>query len=567
MRYEQMERDLIAALPDNPSNADIEAAEARLDEEFPGRDSSKLGSIKKNNTSDAKQLEAMKETLTRLAESGLLTEEILQKYPLELQRSFRGEVEKSSSALSSQSYKDAEKAVAAIAINPPEIKVSPTKGSNYTVILKQAQLKAELRRRVTNLMRTNPEMSVDQAATTAVAEISRNFDAQLKTGTKFIENGDYVEFRPSAETASSTAVSSQKIADIERHIKSKGSSVVDVGGLLFSETELKAMEENYGKKGWQPSPFVEYISQRLGIPPLEVINRQREAMDLPPLEIPPAIQATQELSPEYKKFLDTYKSPPRTIRAMSQFTEFKPELIPGGYGEIIERSAKASGIHPAIIAGILETESSWLPEVISGARRSSAGAVGIAQLMPEYHPGVDATNPEASIMYAGQYLKKLMTDFGFSLEDAIRAYNGGNDPRNWNNAETKAYLPKVLKAAAKYGYGKEALSSPATMRPSSPVLAYVAGDIGSGPYYTGQHTDIKKVGGGYFEYSDLDDYVEIEDREFGRVPLGRLPQTGDWQSHTSRGSHGRDYGSLRWRQNLREEWRQSYWQTYSFKEW
>ena len=49
MRYEQIERDLIAALPDNPSNADIEAVEARLDEEFPGRDQKRC-SIKKNKS-------------------------------------------------------------------------------------------------------------------------------------------------------------------------------------------------------------------------------------------------------------------------------------------------------------------------------------------------------------------------------------------------------------------------------------------------------------------------------------------------------------------------------------
>ena len=46
---------------------------------------------------------------------------------------------------------------------------------------------------------------------------------------------------------------------------------------------------------------------------------------------------------------------------------------------------------------------------------ASAGAVGIAQLMPQYHPGVDPNDPEASIMYAGQYLE-ADDDFGFDLK-------------------------------------------------------------------------------------------------------------------------------------------------------
>ena len=548
MRYEQMERDLIAALPDNPSNADIEAAEARLDEEFPGRDSSKLGSIKKNNTSDAKQLEAMKETLTRLAESGLLTEEILQRYPLELQRSFRGEVEKAQERLNSPGYKDLEEAIDRLVESPPQVQVSPGKRTDYTVLLKASQLKEQLRAKTTRLMRGNPDLTLEQASTQAFQEIAAQFQAAVAIPDSIFNNdltngqGVYKEFNPDPSKGAKTAEEARRnLQQTEELIKQNGNKVLDIPGTVIQYPEAKGYEKNFGKPGWSStiSPMVTYVAQRLGVSPLTVINKQREAMDLPPLEIPPAIQATQELSPEYKKFLDTYKSPPRTIRAMSQFTEFKPELIPGGYGEIIERSAKASGIHPAIIAGILETESSWLPEVISGARKSSAGAVGIAQLMPQYHPGVDATNPEASIMYAGQYLKKLMTDFGFSLEDAIRAYNGGNDPGNWNNNETKAYLPKVLKAAAKYGYGKEALSSPATMRPSSPVLAYITGD--TGPTSTGPHLDTKRVDRQYFEVSQLDDYIEV-DYNGQRVPLSQTPQSdGFYASRGSRTHAGYDH--------------------------
>ena len=41
----------------------------------------------------------------------------------------------------------------------------------------------------------------------------------------------------------------------------------------------------------------------------------------------------------------------------------------------------------------------------------------------------------------------------------------------------------------------------------------------------------------------LDQYVEVDDPELGRVPLGQVPITGDFASHTRRGSHGIDYGT------------------------
>lgn len=80
----------------------------------------------------------------------------------------------------------------------------------------------------------------------------------------------------------------------------------------------------------------------------------------------------------------------------------------------------------------------------------------------------------------------------------------------------------------------------ANMDPLAAV--YITGNIG--PTSTGPHLDVKRVDGGYFNYNDLDNYVFIEDPELGRVPLGAVPETGDWQSHTRRGSHGRDYGTF-----------------------
>ena len=84
---------------------------------------------------------------------------------------------------------------------------------------------------------------------------------------------------------------------------------------------------------------------------------------------------------------------------------------------------------------------------------------------------------------------------------------------------------------------QEPLRDPNNMRRT---FAYISGNIG--PTSTGPHLDVKKVGGGEFSPNALDQYVEVNDPEFGTVPLGKIPITGDFASHTVRGSHGIDYG-------------------------
>ena len=79
-----------------------------------------------------------------------------------------------------------------------------------------------------------------------------------------------------------------------------------------------------------------------------------------------------------------------------------------------------------------------------------------------------------------------------------------------------------------------------SMRPGSPFLVYTAGNIG--PTSTGPHLDVKQVGGAQFAPNALDNYIEVDDPELGVVPLSRVPITGDFASHTRRGSHGIDYG-------------------------
>jgi hypothetical protein len=82
------------------------------------------------------------------------------------------------------------------------------------------------------------------------------------------------------------------------------------------------------------------------------------------------------------------------------------------------------------------------------------------------------------------------------------------------------------------------------VRPSM-IRAYTSGNIG--PTSTGPHLDVKRVDGGRFEPNALDEYVVVNDPEFGQVSLGQIREltnnVGDnFDEHVARGSHGIDYG-------------------------
>lgn len=86
----------------------------------------------------------------------------------------------------------------------------------------------------------------------------------------------------------------------------------------------------------------------------------------------------------------------------------------------------------------------------------------------------------------------------------------------------------------------EVYKSPAHVRAGSPLLVYMSGNIG--PTSTGPHLDVKRVDGQEFAPNALDTFIEVEDPELGRVPLSKVPITGDFAEHKARGSHGIDYG-------------------------
>jgi len=94
---------------------------------------------------------------------------------------------------------------------------------------------------------------------------------------------------------------------------------------------------------------------------------------------------------------------------------------PGGpLQDYARQAASRAGVDPDIFVRQIQQESGFNPSA-----RSSAGAQGIAQIVPKYHPGVDVTDPYASLDYAANLMKSNVDKYGGDYGKALAAYNAG----------------------------------------------------------------------------------------------------------------------------------------------
>jgi soluble lytic murein transglycosylase-like protein len=120
-------------------------------------------------------------------------------------------------------------------------------------------------------------------------------------------------------------------------------------------------------------------------------------------------------------FLDTVES------MKSTFTAWPTNSEP--YQGAIEAAAASNSVPVSILAWLLWKESRYNPLIISGAKRSAVGAMGIAQFMPataaeELGSVQAALDPFKAIPGAARYLQKLYRLTG-GWQEALAAYNWG----------------------------------------------------------------------------------------------------------------------------------------------
>ncbi|MBC8016116.1 MAG: lytic transglycosylase domain-containing protein [Sporomusaceae bacterium] len=115
--------------------------------------------------------------------------------------------------------------------------------------------------------------------------------------------------------------------------------------------------------------------------------------------------------------------------------------------KMVQFSAKKYGVDGKLALAVAKVESNLSPDVVS-----SAGAVGVMQLMPETARGLGVHNskdPRENIDGGVRYLKELMTTFDGDMIKAVAAYNAGPQAvKKYNGtppySETKDYVAKVM---------------------------------------------------------------------------------------------------------------------------
>jgi soluble lytic murein transglycosylase-like protein len=134
---------------------------------------------------------------------------------------------------------------------------------------------------------------------------------------------------------------------------------------------------------------------------------------------------------------------------------------PSQFDGLIQQAAQRNGVDPALLKALIRQESNFNPSA-----RSSAGASGLAQLMPGTASALgvtDPTDPAQAVEGGAKYLRQQLDAFGGDPAKALAAYNagpgavqryGGVPPY----AETQAYVQRVLGYAREYG---SSLGSPA----------------------------------------------------------------------------------------------------------
>jgi soluble lytic murein transglycosylase len=149
-------------------------------------------------------------------------------------------------------------------------------------------------------------------------------------------------------------------------------------------------------------------------------------------------------------------------------------VLPLRHDDIIRQQAADKGLDPALIAGVIYTESRFRDQT------SHAGAKGLMQILPSTADDIarksggtafvqgDLANPQVNIAYGSYYLRYLIQRYGGNEVLAIAAYNAGEgrvdkwifDARDrgeqFDHArhipfpETRHYVQQVLEMRGKY---------------------------------------------------------------------------------------------------------------------
>jgi soluble lytic murein transglycosylase-like protein len=150
--------------------------------------------------------------------------------------------------------------------------------------------------------------------------------------------------------------------------------------------------------------------------------------------------------------LESVLSPALEPRVGVSIDSFNPIPAAHAYDDLIREAAEEYHLEPSLIRSVMRTESAFNPFAVS-----TAGAMGLMQLMPEIQKafGVDDPfDPRQNIMAGARLLRELLDQHHGNLVLTIASYNAGPTAiANHGNKvppfrETQNYVKRVTNLIA-----------------------------------------------------------------------------------------------------------------------
>ena len=137
----------------------------------------------------------------------------------------------------------------------------------------------------------------------------------------------------------------------------------------------------------------------------------------------------------------------RAMQPSNRTRHVGADTRPNAYDGLIRRTAQRHVLDPALLSAVIQQESSFNPKA-----RSSAGAMGLMQLMPDTARSLGVTDPydpAQNVEGGARMLRGLIDRYGGRLDFALAAYNAGSGAVDKYGgvppyAETRSYVHAIL---------------------------------------------------------------------------------------------------------------------------
>jgi len=369
----------------------------------------------------------------------------------------------------------------------------------------------------------------------------------------------YAAFTPGKHPGAPATINVITTSEVIKKVRAN-SNVVNTE-VLASPALLKDIDNRIasGKPISIPQIYTDLSRALPGMTPTQILNAQLRAAGLTQ-QVRPGFrdQLNQINDPALRRILDQPLTQDRLNTAIIGSGNAPATVRTGnsGYADV-QALGTASGFKfPQVMAAMWALESGWgkytsgKNNVFNIKARPGQGTMKNGSYWRDYASPLESAKDFMNLMTDPRYAPGLAQ--AKTPRQAIEAIAAGG----YVGGEA-AYPSKIIRVMQQMGVNVDQPYTPAATPARNqafmrPTLAYITDNIG--PTSTGPHLDVKQqdnpntpVNEFAREFSSkaLDNFVVVEDPQFGRVPLSRIPVTDTFAGHVARGSHGIDYGTAK----------------------